>query len=124
MNAVIRGGVLLLALVGAGLATAPAAAQIVEELAGAPPEEGETFSLFDPEVFPALFQPPALNQPADARAAARSSTRRSRQQLASVPNMFGDFGMTSATVIFQDQVANARVVGAFDIPGAGGNRPV
>ena len=66
MNAVIRGGVLLLAIVGTGLAAAPAPAQIIEEFAGAPPEDGETFSLFDPEVFPALFQQPGLNQPAAA----------------------------------------------------------
>lgn len=101
----------------------PARAQLFEEFLGGPPPLSTT--ILDDEVVPANFQPPAFSQPPDSvPPATRTTTRRSRQQLASVPNMFGDFGMVGATAVFDNPSGNQRVIGVFDIPGAGGSRPV
>ncbi|MCI0356964.1 MAG: hypothetical protein L0211_00570 [Planctomycetaceae bacterium] len=106
------------------LLAAPAHGQIFEEFLGPPPAVQSLIT--DDQVAPAaLFQPPALSQPAGPGAApTRTTARRSRQQLASVPNMFGDFGMTTAQALFIDAGGNLVVRGVFDVPGAGGSRPV
>lgn len=114
-----------LGLAGAvfALLAAPAQAQLFEEFFGGPPSIRTT--ILDEEVVPVQFQPPALSQPPESTPpSTRTTTRRSRQQLASVPNMFGDFGMVGAVAVFDNPAGNSRVIGAFDIPGAGGSRPV
>ncbi len=80
----------------------------------------------DPFVQPAAHYqpPPTLSQPQPNRTPAPSRSLGSRQRLASVPNMFGDIGMMTATAQFVDSTGNRQVVGSFDIPGAGGSRRV
>jgi hypothetical protein len=82
--------------------------------------------IHDDEVVPAAMfqQPPALNQPGPARMPAPSRSLGSRQRLASVPNMFGDFGMMTATAQFIDSSGQREALVTFDIPGAGGSRRV
>jgi hypothetical protein len=114
----------LLAVSGLALAARSAAGQdLFEEFSGEPPPISESSN---DGVFPtAFFQPPALDQPVEpARSPARPSSLGSRRRLASVPNMFGDIGIMTATALFIDPQGNQRSVGAFDIPGAGGSRRV
>ncbi len=108
----------------AALAETAAYGQWFEEFLGGPPPV--RIPTFDDQVVPAAnFQPPALSVPAEGPAATtRTPTRRSRQQLASVPNMFGDFGMMTAQAQFVSMSGNQRSFGAFDIPGPGGSSPV
>jgi hypothetical protein len=95
--------------------------QLLEEFAGGPPAEVQVSD--DGVVTPAAYQPPALNQPVQpARSPAPSRSLASRQRLASVPNMFGDIGMTAGSVVFIDR--ELQQGGAFSIPGAGGSRRV
>jgi len=107
---------------GLCLLAAKASGQVFEEFMGAPPPARNW--LTDDQVAPAaLFQPPALSQSTDpVRSPAPSRSLASRQRLASVPNMFGDFGMTVAVVQFVSPQGVAR--GAFSVPGAGGSRRV
>jgi hypothetical protein len=122
MNAARQLGIQRLVLLGAWLLAGPAYGQVFEEFMGPPPPTRS--SIIDDQVAPAaLFQPPALSTPADpAAAATRGPTRRSRQQLASVPNMFGDFGMTVGVVRFDAPQGGG--LAAFTVPGAGGSRRV
>jgi hypothetical protein len=108
-------------LVAALLSPAAAWGQLFEEFAGAPPAEVQVTD--DDVVRPAAYQPPALNQPVTpARSPAPSRSLASRQRLASVPNMFGDVGMTAGSVFFID--GQREQAGVFSIPGAGGSRRV
>ncbi len=113
-----------LMVLAAALFQFPAQGQIFEEFMGGPPPIRAPF-VGDLVAPAAYFQPPPPSAPADAPlGAARAPARRSRQQLASVPNMFGDFGMMTAQAQFTSPSGNQRSVGAFDIPGGGGSRPV
>jgi hypothetical protein len=105
------------------LLAAPAYGQFFEEFLGPPPAVQSLIT--DDQVEPAaLFQPPALSTPTESSAAATRPTTRSRRQLASVPNMFGDIGMTTAQALFINVAGNVAARGTFDIPGAGGSSPV
>ena len=73
----------------------------------------------------ALWQPAStLSQPTQpGRAPAPSRSLGSRQRLASMPNMFGDFSMATATVRVQDNVGlNQFFTSQFDLPLGGGGR--
>jgi hypothetical protein len=124
MFAARYGGLVRLSALGLCLVASPAFGQVFEEFMGPPPPTRNW--LTDEQVAPAAFQqPPALSQPADPiRSPAPSRALASRQRLASVPNMFGDFGMTTGVVRFEGGPNGVGGLAAFTVPGAGGSRRV
>src|SRR5205814_7768742 len=69
-----------------------------------------------------LFQqPPALSQPSAAAPSPRRTGQRAGR-LASVPNMLGDCGMTTANVTLLDLRAGRITASTFMLPMVGGSR--